>query len=794
LPVYYSSIIRLVLPPTDNATSLSGSREKTWFPIIIMSIVSKETSFVTKVVASVVGLAAGVFMLGLFQVTTAHAQQSNAELQAQIQSLLSTIDQLQAQVDGQASASTAAGMYSNCNPAIYNAELGQGARGQGVMALQQFLNMSADTRVAASGPGSPGNETSYYGPLTAQAVTSFQEKFSADVLAPLGLMSGTGYWGSSTGSKAQELCTSSGMDDSGDDGMSGDLEDLLGDSGDDGDTGTSTDDDSDDEEELTGGEASLEDFDLRNGSDRDVAEGSMAEVADLNFDVEDGDVRVARADLTFGLTTDPGNADADPWDNFEEITLLDESGDELASVQADDEDDWLSDDPLNGGNDDGSTSIDEGSNDFYQIRLSGLNHVVEEGDEFQGTIQVEAQGNVDDAQNTPSWDVAVLGDDVRARDGEGIDQYTGDDNDSVTFDVEEEGQNEELTFRNSSNNPDSSILQVESNQTSDDYGVFVFDVEAEEGDITVDDLPTTFTTYSTGTAATTTFGDVVRDVYLDVEGQQFDYDTEAEEGSEDRNVGGVSRTVSTSTVTFDLDDEVEFEEDEQVEVTMFVAFNQQSDYDQGTSIKAEISDTNRQNITAEGADDLDSSDISGVPSGEIHDLRTEGVYIEENSDSASTDDQGDNTASNNEGVYTVEYDLTAFEGDFYVPNGAVEATSSSVSQDSGARFSIEDNNGDSIASTTGTSSATLSSSADTASGNSNVWRIDQDTTETFTLKVYFDPADNSQYRTQLEAARYADNTSDAADADFTENNGDVDGEVQAAPAQDFETDYVKPGN
>lgn len=63
-----------------------------------------------------------------------------------------------------------------------------------VKELQNYLNTHGFV-LGTSGPGSPGNETTYFGKLTAQALARLQEAHAAEILVPLGLTKGTGAFG-----------------------------------------------------------------------------------------------------------------------------------------------------------------------------------------------------------------------------------------------------------------------------------------------------------------------------------------------------------------------------------------------------------------------------------------------------------------------------------------------------------------------------------------------------------------------------------------------------------------------
>ncbi len=89
---------------------------------------------------------------------------------------------------------------------VRNLKLGDS--GQDVLQLQKFLNKSADTQIAVSGLGSIGNESTYFGALTKNAVMRFQNKFQSEILTPSGLASPTGFVGPATIKKINSLIAS----------------------------------------------------------------------------------------------------------------------------------------------------------------------------------------------------------------------------------------------------------------------------------------------------------------------------------------------------------------------------------------------------------------------------------------------------------------------------------------------------------------------------------------------------------------------------------------------------------
>jgi len=130
------------------------------------------------------------------------AQNSGTD-QELIQKLLSQIESIKKQI-AELMAQQQRGTVSQNNTCLkINNNLSFGMVGGEVSCLQQFLrNQGSDIYPE-------GFVTGKFGSFTKQAVIRFQEKYASDILAPTGLSSGTGYVGSKTRTKINQILSQS---------------------------------------------------------------------------------------------------------------------------------------------------------------------------------------------------------------------------------------------------------------------------------------------------------------------------------------------------------------------------------------------------------------------------------------------------------------------------------------------------------------------------------------------------------------------------------------------------------
>jgi peptidoglycan hydrolase-like protein with peptidoglycan-binding domain len=477
---------------------------------------------------------AGAFVAFAFAVSAVPASAlTTSEIVSLLSSLGVSADVIAAITAAEGATPITGSSSAACGP--FTADQTIGSQGAEVVTLQTFLEGQGNLVIPA------GVSKGYFGTLTQNALVSFQ--------AANGVSPAAGYFGPATKAKVATFCG--------------------------GTTTTTPTTGSTGSSSLNGGEASLEDFNL--DREDDAEEGSEMHVATIEFDVEDGDVSVNRVDITFTNTSVGGTADQEPWDVFETITLM-VDGDEVASEDIDDEDDWLDND-LGGADDDAV------------FRLSGLDFVVEENDKAEIEVYLTTANNVDDVANA-DWIISVDDDAVRAVDGAGIQNYTGDDAETVSFGVDEEGGDEDIQIKSSSSDPDASTLEVEDNDQSVWHEVFVFKLEAEENDIDIDTLDFTVTT------GTENYEDVVSDIRVIIDGDSFDDVTVVDEDS------------TTADLTFDIDKDATVDADDTVEVSVEIEFKQADGVNYAAT--GETIEVTVTAVAGEGVDDV--SDTSSLTS------------------------------------------------------------------------------------------------------------------------------------------------------------------------------------
>jgi len=615
--------------------------------------------------------------LALAVVTTAvptpvaYAQTSIATLQAEINALLAQINQLQAQLSG-----TTPPTY------IFTRNLGMGDVGENVRQLQIFLNRDPDTRVALSGAGSIGNETIYYGPATTAAVARFQFKYQMEVLAPLGLVNPTGYFGPSSRAKANALQITPTTPTTPTDGSTG---------------------------SVLRGNGDLRTFEIDRVSDTEIEESAAdAEVAELILEAENGDLELSRLDIA--LVADSGNSEDDPWDVFENVSLWID-GDKISERQIDDRSEYLS-------RSDGT------------VRFLDLDLILEEDEEVEMIVAVSVQNGVRGAGSNADWSISV--EELRYFDADRVasdDRSTGDLGESVNFTLVERGEGEELKFALSALSPIAQTVIVSDDQRTSNVPLLLYTIEALDNDIDLDRL---FINVQTGTAD---YEDVVSDIRLEINGQTF---------REDGVVSTGSYSANNVLVEFDIDQDITIDEDDRELVEIIVDLRAKVGYTNGESIKAQITSAERDMTRAEGADDIE--EFSGTVIGKEQILISEGIFVPVSSVQTSTEIQGD---TNPYGVFTIEFDVSAVEDDFYIAPYAALGVNPTTG---GAQFAVET----AALVTPTTVSAVLDATADEDS--SGVFVVREGETETFTLTVVIDPAVAENYRVALEQIFFSNNS------------------------------------
>jgi hypothetical protein len=564
-----------------------------------------------------------------------------------------------------AQTTTATSSTSASVTAPFVRDLTIGSSGADVTALQAWL--------ISRGFSIPAGPTGYFGNQTRAAVAAFQ---AANGIAPV-----AGYFGPVTRAKVNVMLGSGGGTTNPGNG---------------GNTGN----------ELRGGEADLRNFEF----DREETSGNEGEeeveVATARFDVEDGDVRIERLELYASATN--SSLSQQPWKYFDRVIIL-ADGKEIADKDVDNRSDWSR------------------SGNSYRLNLTGLKHIVREGDEAEITIAFDVADSIDSSDLAQEFTFNIPDRGIRGTDAEGIQHYIGEDSDTVTFGFDEE-ESGDLRIRRNSDNPDPMTLIADEDRESDEYTVFAFDIENN------DDVDTLINDLTVNVASSLDADDVIRRATLVVGGDEFSGD------------------FGTNTITFDdMDLEIDGDDTESFELVIRLVRNAPD-----ATLRFSLDGSS---IEAEGVKSGDDADVGGSASSETHTVALTGIEVSGDSTSASVNNNG------TVGTFRISFDVTALENDVYIYRDAAvgdndDTPFSEVASTTGVVYTVYKGG---VATTSDLGESSLIQSGARVEGDYFVVR--QGDTKSFTLTVSLDPATATAdlYYVELDAIRFDGEMNGTAD-------------------------------
>ena len=318
-----------------------------------------------------------------------------------------------------------------------------------------------------------------------------------------------------------------------------------------------------------------------------------------------------------------------------------------------------------------------------------------------------------------------------------------------------------IDLGNSDSDPVASTLRLDDeDRTSHTIFAFELDAEDSEGDIEITDLDVTLSGLAGDGVTALTGTTLALLIKADKAEVMVDGTLVKSTASLDGLVLGFN---------FDEGDFI-IEAGDTAEVEIEITFNRLAEANEGATIMASITPAA---IAAEDEND-DSIDADGVTSssGETHTLRTEGLVFNSDYDDGNSDtaDVGglaytfalndSETVGADKGIFEITFEVSAFgdSADFYI---AVL-----VDEDDGDAGIGIDNTGffvqvfdlAGVATTSGVKSYISDSSADliARSGKTDLYRVDANESDTFTIRVEVNPDSSDTFRVVLEGVSYND--------------------------------------
>ena len=317
----------------------------------------------------------------------------------------------------------------------------------------------------------------------------------------------------------------------------------------------------------------------------------------------------------------------------------------------------------------GRMEVDEASHDQsddeYTFRFTGLEGVISEGETGELVVAVSGVSNLDSGDSGDGWTVAIPADGIRAVSPNGVDDTYGSLIDEL-FTVESfaSANDVELEVSIGDDSPEGQVVNIDASSDTDGVELLQFTIEADGSDLEISEIPVTLTV-----SGDDDVDGIVNRLTLEIDGEEY--------------AENVVTSATAATITFD-DLELEIADGDEVLVTVTADLNDTegtgtSAFDDGDTVKAEVTASNVDMIEAEdeSGEDVSNTDAVGTALGDEMAAYDTGIMVTFVSAEESVVDGGVN-GFDGTGTFEIVFDVEAFDGDVYVSDNAVATTATTI--------------------------------------------------------------------------------------------------------------------
>lgn len=389
---------------------------------------------------------------------------------------------------------------------------------------------------------------------------------------------------------------------------------------------------------LQGGAGSVESYKLISGltSEKVGEDEEDVDVAGIEVEVDDGsDIQITAVKLVF----DEGTAGSDFEEYASEVSIwLD--GKEIARADGEDFND---------------------DNEWTKTVTTSGSNIIKAGEIGDLVVAVSGVSNLDSGDAADTWTVDFR--QVRYVDATGA--STSEDPGTATrtfsFETFATATNAELKIKKDNDDVnDAHVINVHATADTDNVSLLSFTLEAEgDSDLFIDKLSA-----STTATGATNVSDLVKNFSLWIDGVEY----------------GTASSSNPYVVFEDMN--FTLEAGDKVEAVIKGDFNSVADdLDEGDTILLTTGfayGTHYWDVEDESNQDLVAADVTGTASAEAHAVYDKGINVDFVSANQVNDNaSGGYSGADDTGVYTIVFDVTAFDADIYIDGDPV-ATSTSA--------------------------------------------------------------------------------------------------------------------